>query len=101
MRAQASIVAALIALMVMREHAASYPLTMTLDARSTTATTTIVSSVMIRLDRLMEENRRVRVTDALKRNGYTGFLYALRALPPVGTIEVSARSVSIRYAHEA
>src|SRR5581483_7925106 len=66
-----------------------------------TPTANIVSSVKIRVDKLMEENRRTRVNDALKRNGYTGFLTTLRTLPRVGTIEVSARTVDIRYAHEA
>src|SRR5581483_9325366 len=82
-------------------HAGTYPLLLTVDARATTPTANIVSSVKIRVDKLMEENRRTRVNDALKRNGYTGFLTTLRTLPRVGTIEVSARTVDIRYAHEA
>jgi hypothetical protein len=82
------------------ESAVTYPLTLPLDARATTPTTTIASSVTIRVDRLMEENRRIRVSDALKYNGYSGFLTALRALPAVGTIEVSARTVDVKYAHE-
>ena len=82
------------------ESAVTYPLTLPLDARATTGTTTIASSVTIRVDRLMEENRRIRVSDALKYNGYSGFLNALRALPAVGTIEVSARTVDVKYARE-
>ena len=82
------------------QSAPTYPLTLPLHARATSPTTTIVSAVTIRVDRLMEEIRRIRVSDALKRNGYAGFLYALRALPPVGAIEVSARSVDLKYAHE-
>jgi hypothetical protein len=77
-----------------------YPLTLPLDARAAGPTTTVVSSLTIHVDRLMEENRRTRVTNALKWNGYAGFLNTLRALPPVGTIEAAGRTVNLRYAHE-
>jgi hypothetical protein len=82
------------------ETAGTYPLALALDARSTSPVTTIVSRVTVRVNRLMEENRRTRVTDALKRGGYGSFLTALRTLPPVGSVEVAARSVDVRYAHE-
>jgi hypothetical protein len=36
----------------------------------------------------------------LKTGGYRSFLDALRALPSLGSIEVAARVVDIRYAHE-
>ena len=77
-----------------------YPLTLVADARAKTSTTTVNSQVTIRVDRLMEENRRMRVTDALKYSGYANFLSALRALPAVGTIELATRKVELRYAHE-
>jgi len=77
-----------------------YPVTMVADAQVKTANATVTSSVTIRVDRLMEENRRTRVTDALKFNGYPGFLNTLRPLPPVGTIELGTRKVDIRYAYE-
>jgi hypothetical protein len=78
----------------------TYPLTLTLDAQGKTANANVTSSVTIHVDRLMEENRRVRVTDALKRGGYPNFLPALRALPPVGTIAVGSRTVDVKYARE-
>jgi hypothetical protein len=78
----------------------TYPLALSLDAHVTTPTTSIVSKVAVRVDRLMEENRRVRVADALKRGGYPNFLPALRALPRVGTIAVGARTVDVKYARE-
>lgn len=81
--------------------AVEYPLNLTLDAKAKTASTFIMSNLTISIDRLMEESRRVRVTDALKFNGYPGFLKVLRALPPVGTIGLSGRQVEVRYAHEA
>src|SRR5262249_29159455 len=77
-----------------------YPLTLTLDASANTATAAVTSKVTIRVDRLMEENRRKRVTDALTYSGYSNFLNALRPLPSVGAIELQGRSVDIRYARE-
>jgi hypothetical protein len=79
---------------------ADYPLTLTLDATADAAAATVASSVTIRVDRLMEENRRKRVTDALTYSGYGHFLNALRAIPVIGAIELGSRSVDIRYAHE-
>src|SRR5262245_18269801 len=78
----------------------AYPLNVTLEARAKTAATTINSSVTFSVERLMEESRRVRVTDGLKYNGYPGFLKVLRAIPPVGTMATAARKVEIRYAYE-
>ena len=80
--------------------ALDYPLTVTLDARAQNAGTTVTSSVSITVDRLMEPNRRTRVTDALKHGGYVTFVPALRALRPVGTIVLGKRTVEVRYAHE-
>jgi hypothetical protein len=80
--------------------ASEYPLTLTLDATANTGTTSVASSVTIRVDRLMEENRRKRVTDALTYSGYGPFLNALRTIPVIGAIAVGTRSVDIRYARE-
>ena len=77
-----------------------YPLELTLEATAGNTTTRITSSVTIRIDRLMEENRRKRVTDALTYSGYGNFMTALRALPPVGKVALSGRSVELRYARE-
>jgi hypothetical protein len=79
---------------------ADYPLARVFDAQVKSDTTTITSRVTIRVDRLMEESRRTRVTDALRYGGYPNFFNALRGLPPVGSIEVESRSVEVRYAHE-
>jgi hypothetical protein len=92
---------ALVAVLVVAIGAAGeYPLALTLEATASNATTRITSSVSIRVDRLMEANRRKRVTDALTYSGYGNFLTALRALPPVGAIALSGRSVDLRYARE-
>ena len=80
--------------------AGDYPLALTLEASATVAAAAVTSSVTIHVDRLMEESRRKRVTDALTYSGYGNFLTALRMIPPIGTIEVQARMVSIRYARE-
>jgi hypothetical protein len=81
-------------------RAAEYPLSLVAQASLKSGATTVTSDVVIRVDRLMEESRRVRVTDALKYNGYLGFVPALRALPPVGSIEVAKRKVDVKYALE-
>ncbi len=81
-------------------NAADYPLSLTLNAKVKSGDTEITSIVTVTVDRLMEESRRTRVTDALRYNGYQGFLNTLRTLPAVGKIEVQKRSVAIRYAVE-
>jgi hypothetical protein len=83
-------------------HAAvAYPLNLKLAAKLVDDTsTTVTTTVTLQLDRLMEQNRFTRVSDALKYGGYGNFLPALRALPAIGTIEVRGRSVSIKYARE-
>jgi hypothetical protein len=80
--------------------AAGYPLSLTLDAAAGTGAAAVTAKVAIHVDRLMEENRRTRVTDALKHGGYGNFLPALRALPKIGTIALAGRAVNLRYAHE-
>jgi hypothetical protein len=80
--------------------AVDYPLSLTLDAKATTPTLTVAASLNVRVDRLMLESRRKRVTDALTYSGYGNFLTALRSLPPIGAIALKDRSVEIRYAHE-
>jgi hypothetical protein len=78
-----------------------YPLTLLVDARAKTETTTITSIVTIHVDRLMEESRRKRVADALKHGGYPTFLPALRALPAIGAITLEKRMVDLKYAQES
>lgn len=80
--------------------AGNYPLALTLEANTEMAATKVTSSVTVRVNRLMEENRRKRVADALKYSGYGNFLTALRGLPPIGAIELDTRRVEIRYAIE-
>ena len=93
-------IAGVIACLGWAQAAGDYPLTLTLDAKATTGVTAVTSRMMVRVERLMEESRRKRVTDALTYSGYANFLTALRALPPIGAIELQARTVEIRYAHE-
>jgi hypothetical protein len=82
------------------QGAGNYPMSAELDARAKAATASVTATVSISVERLMEESRRIRVTDGLKYNGYPGFLKVLRVLPPVGTIRLAGREVEIRYAHE-
>jgi hypothetical protein len=80
--------------------AAEYPLNLVTQASVKNGETTVTSSVLIRVDRLMEETRRTRVSDALRYGGYPDFLQALRSLPSIGSVELARRKVEIRYAHE-
>src|SRR5262245_57491236 len=83
-----TIVAAIVVCLIgLARAAGEYPLTLALEAKATAASTTIISTVNIRVDRLMEESRRKRVTDALTYSGYGNFLTALRGIPAVGSIE--------------
>jgi hypothetical protein len=79
---------------------ADYPLERVLDARVQVGDTSIVSKVTVSVDRLMEENRWKRVTDALNHGGYTNFMTALRMLPPIGWVQLNTRRVDVRYARE-
>jgi len=80
--------------------ALEYPLKVSLDARAQNAGAAVTSTISITVDRLMEPNRRIRVTDALKHGGYVNFIPALRALPAIGTVALGTRMVEVRYAHE-
>jgi hypothetical protein len=60
----------------------------------------ITVPLVVRLDRFTPEPARVAMTDALKYNGYPGFLNALRAAPSVGVVTVAGRSYTVRWARE-
>lgn len=82
-------------------HAAvQYPLALTLDARLEAGVTTIASKITVRVDRPMDDRRRIEVTDALKYGGYGNFVNALRPQPPLGSIETQSAKVDIRYTRE-
>jgi hypothetical protein len=85
---------------VVTRAAVEYPLTMVADAQVKTEVAMVNASITIRVDRPMEPSRWTRVTDALKFNGYPGFLNTLRTLPSIGTIELGTRKVLLRYSHE-
>ena len=80
--------------------AADYPFMQRLDARVQVGDTTITSKITVGVDRLMEQSRWKRVTDALNHGGYTNFMTALRMLPPIGYVQLNARRVDVRYARE-
>jgi hypothetical protein len=100
-RAPAATAALVFACVVAAPRAVDFPLNLAAQAVLKSGDTSITSKVAIKVDRAMEESRRVRVSDALKYNGYLGFVPALRALPAIGSIEVAKRTVDIKYAHEA
>jgi hypothetical protein len=84
-----------------RPAAGTYPLTLMADAQAKTATTTISTTLKIQVDRLVEESRQKRVTDALMHGGFNNFMQVFRQLPPIGSISVENRMVDIRYATES
>jgi hypothetical protein len=93
-------VAGWLAITTVSAGAADYPFMQRLDARVQVGDTTITSKITVGVDRLMEENRWKRVTDALNHGGYTNFMTALRALPPIGWVQLNDRRVNVRYARE-
>jgi hypothetical protein len=90
-----------VGLLASAPRAADYPLSLVALASLKTGTTAVTSNVVIRVNRLMEESRRTRVMDALKYNGYLGFVPALRTLPVIGSIELARRKADIKYAYES
>ena len=81
--------------------AADYPRTVIAEAKTSNGATTVMSTITIKLNRLMEPSRRTRVLDGLKFNGYQGFMDALRPLPVIGTIATPKKQVNVRYAWES
>jgi len=80
--------------------AGTYPLTLVVGAQAKNAIATVTSTLNIRVERVMSETNRTRVTDALLHGGYGNFLPALRALPAIGTIGLDKREVQLRYVRE-
>ena len=81
-------------------QAADYPLNLAASAQVTKGATTVTTTFTIKVERVMNETFRTRVTDALKFGGYPKFLSALRPLPVIGTIEVNDRMVELKYVRE-
>lgn len=61
---------------------------------------TVVVPITIQIDRYTPEHARTTMTDALKHNGYPGFLRALREAPPAGHVDINGRKVTIRWARQ-
>ena len=77
-----------------------YPMTLAVSAQVKNGATTVTSTFTIRIERLMTEPTRTKVTDALRFGGYQNFLPALRAAPVIGAIVLEKREVQLRYARE-
>jgi hypothetical protein len=61
---------------------------------------TVTVPVTIRIERYTREHSRVTMTNALKHGGYPNFVRALRAAPIAGTLTMTGRTFSIRWAHQ-
>jgi len=72
----------------------------TATASATGAATGDLSVPMtIRIDRYTREHARTAMIDGMKRNGYPGFLQALRDAPIAGSLQVANQKFTIRWAH--
>lgn len=58
------------------------------------------ATVTIRIMRYTPEKDLMAMQDALKINGYKGFLLAIRVAPDVGSIEMNGRKVAVRWARQ-
>lgn len=58
------------------------------------------ATVTIQIDAYSDERNIRSMQDALQGNGYPAFLEQLRKAPQVGTIEMNARKVPIRFARQ-
>jgi hypothetical protein len=56
--------------------------------------------ITIAITQYTREHARVTVTDALKHEGYPGFLRAVREAPIAGTLTMAGREYTIRWAHQ-
>lgn len=54
----------------------------------------------VQIDQYTPDHDRTTMTDALKYNGYPGFLNALRGAPKAGTLDVAGDKFVIRWARE-
>jgi hypothetical protein len=58
------------------------------------------TNLMIHIDRYTSDRDRATLVDALKRDGYQGFLPALRQAPVVGHIQIKDQKWDVRWAHQ-
>jgi hypothetical protein len=59
---------------------------------------TLTVPLTVQIDRYTPEHERTKMTDALKYNGYPGFVNALREAPRAGTLDVAGDKFAIRWA---
>jgi hypothetical protein len=64
------------------------------------ATGSVTVPITVQIDQYTPEHERTKMTDALKYNGYPGFLNALREAPKAGTLDVAGDKFDIRWARE-
>jgi hypothetical protein len=92
--------AALASLPLMAGAQAVYPRTLVANVQASGPTAGATASITIRVERLMHDSDFTRVSDALKYNGYQGFLPALRKLPKIGYVQVGDKQTDLKYARE-
>src|SRR4051812_38368616 len=97
---RSALMALVLAVVPLPARAQSYPKTLIATVESTSAAGSSTATVTIHLEQLMEDLYFKRVSDALKINGYQRFLPELRALPPIGYVQLGETKTDIKYAHE-
>jgi hypothetical protein len=60
----------------------------------------VSAPILIHVERYTPDFDRTTVEEALRVNGYLGFVPALRKAPQVGYVELNGRQVTIRYARQ-
>jgi hypothetical protein len=64
------------------------------------ATGSVTVPMTVHIDDYTPESERTKMSDALKYNGYPGFLNALRDAPKAGTLDVAGDVFTIRWARQ-
>ena len=75
----------------------TYPRTLVAQAEATGANGAATATVTIRIDRLMSDRNFTKVSDALKYGGFVKFVPALRALPPIGYVQIGDAKTILKY----
>ena len=82
----------------------SAPTAETFHVNATAATAegkgSVTVPITIAITQYTREHARVAVTDALKHEGYPGFLRAVREAPIAGTLTMAGRDYTIRWARQ-
>ena len=92
--------AALIGMCLGLKAAGVYPATITAAAKAVDGSTTVTSTITIKIDSLIDPSRRDRLLNGLRQDGYQGFMNVIWTLPAIGSISTQSAKVDVKYAWE-